>query len=84
MKLISYEEAAEMIGISYTHVSRKCAKLGIKCVVGRYGKKFLTEKQVGDLKPTYFMDVQIPTGNVVEVLKVTETYFIYESKMNRL
>ena len=84
MRLYSFEEAAKEIGISYTHVSRKCKRLKIKCVIGRHGKKFLTEKQVQNLKPTYFIDVQVLNGNAPEIIRVTEVYYIYESKINLL
>lgn len=77
-------EASKIIGIGYTHVSRKVKKLGIKCKIGRYGKKYLTEKQVEKLRPTYMVMMQEPTGNVIEIIKVTETFYIYQSKMNAL
>lgn len=77
-------EASEELGMSYTHISRKCTKLKIKCKIGRYGKKFLSEKQLDDLRPTYFMIAPEPTGNVIEVIRITETFYIYESKLNAM
>lgn len=78
-----FHEAGEQLGLSYFGVSRRCKSAGYKLRTGRHGKKYLTQKQLDDLKAIVFMNSVESTGYQVDIIRITETFHIYPSKMNK-
>ncbi len=77
-----FQEAGEELKLSYSEVTRRCRDAGYKLRTGRHGKKYLNQKQLDDLKAIVFMNSIESTGYKVEIIRITETYHIYHSKMN--
>ena len=77
-----YHQAAEQLGIHYISVSRLCTSHGLKLKTGRHGKKYLTQGQLDKLKPIRLVESLESTGYEVDIIRITETFHIYESKMN--
>lgn len=78
-----FHEAGEQLGLSYFGVSRRCKSAGYNLRTGRHGKKYLTQKQLDDLKPIVFVNDIESTGYKVDIIRITETFYIYPSKMNK-
>ena len=79
-----FHEAAEQLGLSYFGVSRRCKSAGLKLKIGRHGKKYLTQGQLDKLKLVRLVETPESTGYKVDIIRIVETYHIYESKMNQL
>jgi AraC-like DNA-binding protein len=84
-KYYTLQEAGKELGLSYTYISRKCKRLKLKLIIGRLGTKYLNEIQMNKLRKkrlVAYNDDTEPTGNVIEIIKVTEIYHIFHSKIN--
>lgn len=79
-----FDEAAKELGLSHMYLTINIHRLKLKCKTGKYGKKLLNQNQLNRLRPGFLIEDTEPTGNIIEVIKVTETYYIYESKLNSL
>jgi Zn-dependent peptidase ImmA (M78 family) len=77
--MYSVKQAAKELNISESAVRFRSNILGIK--KGVYGKKF-TKSEFKKIRNIGTPVVQIHTNNIIEVIKVTQTFHIYESRMN--
>lgn len=77
-----FHEAGEQLGLSYFGVSRRCKSAGYNLRTGRHGKKYLNQKQLDGLKAIVFVNSIESTGYQVDIIRITETFYIYPSKMN--
>ena len=79
MKLYDINDIAQISGYSLPHIYYTIHKKKIKenCILKR--KKYYTEEQISEIlrKNTVVIEKYYP-------LKTTETFYIYESKMNGL
>lgn len=78
--MYSYEQAAKELDIKPYLVQKRCIELQFKLFRGRHNKLFINDSQMEVLKKIEV--TQFPTGNTIEIIKVTETFYIYESKLN--
>lgn len=81
-ELYDFYDAAKHLNMSYGKVTRKCREAGFELVTGREGRKYLNKEQLNKLKEKILIDEQQSTGYRLDVIRITETFYIYPSKMN--
>jgi len=84
-KLYTLEQASNELGIGYKYVSSKCKKLKLKLIIGKTHTKYLNEDQMNKLRNkrlSHYHEYTESTGYKVDIIRITETYHIYPSKMN--
>lgn len=78
--MYSFKQSADKLNVTAWQIKEKCKQLGLKLHKPKKSHEYISDIQLSILEQHFLS--QVPTGNRIEIIKVTQTFYIYESSMN--